>query len=109
MYSEILGGSDSAKLSSNQVFYRNHFMVPRSKPEGHADGVQLHSGSHNVFFIENLVDMTYSKHNGAYWAKSTGAIASATRISTATCSAAGCTAPGSQANRILGALARPTC
>ena len=73
MYSEILGGSDSAKLSSNQVYYRNHIHGPTLKPEGHADGVQLHSGSHDVFFIENVVDMTYRKHNGAYWAKSTGA------------------------------------
>jgi hypothetical protein len=73
MYSEILGGADSAKLSSDQVFYRNHIHGPTLQPGGHSDGVQLHSGSSNVFFIENLVDHLYRKHNGAYWAKSTGA------------------------------------
>jgi hypothetical protein len=68
MYSEVLGGADSAKLTANHRLYRSHLHASeKAASDGHADGIQIEAGS-NIYIIENVIEMLFRNANGAIWA-----------------------------------------
>ena len=68
MYSELLGGKDSATGRARDllVFYKSHVHAS-TKSSGHADGIQSTAGPDETFIINSNIDYNWRVENGGLW------------------------------------------